>query len=846
MFQKIKESLIKGSKENDSSSTATKMKSKEGEEGEHTSLLASSSAPQAASTTTTTEQLLQSAAPRTMDLSNNRVIKGSISIEEMERGAKRLNSDNIDSDSVNSLLVLDNDEYYYGEDNESLSSSLHGSSGAADAVGGASATLTRDDLEYLASQKQVSNSVFKHHEEEQATQQSQQQQQQKLPSSTLRLRKKGSSRRKIVDDIGNQLLEADGNARLEQEILFQSLNLGTTAATSNLLQELDAEDDINDGDDIEGNTIQAADKRNVLLLEKRISESTRRLRAASIDGGRMNTTYPPEIDHVKQIEQYDDDEDKRKKIMLRQVLTMIGITAFLILLVCMTLTLGTIAVGPPRQPVGPYKIIEAQVGHNFWQYYDFYSGKDSAGSNGYIMYVSEEKAKEEGIVNVVTETVDVTDMIQVYDVDDPRAMDNEDWLAEDLAFLNELKRKKLDEEMEKEQEEAEKAKLKKKKQKKKTTTTIKKKTDNSDSSTGTAEKETEDNVKKEKKASRLLQEQEELLDESETLKESSANEGNTTSTTHDAPKMEPFNPDPTSDVPKETFVVISSSPTPEGPRNSIRLEGRRRFNRGLFIIDLRHMPAGCGTWPAFWLTDEANWPVNGEIDIVEGVNYQDTAKTALHTTRECRMDDVPEGSKTGTWDTSVGIPNKKTGIPDMTFRYAQDCFVYDPHQWLNQGCVATDLKLEGRSLGAPLNRNGGGVYALEWDPVYKHIKTWVFSPHGRVPRNLRDALRTATNEDESTRVAPDTNQWGLPYGHFPIGDGTNCPSGHFRNMRLVINLAFCGSVAGNRYFMDCPKQFKQFKTCEKWVESNPDELKEAYWKIRGVYVYEREWQKQWS
>lgn len=61
-----------------------------------------------------------------------------------------------------------------------------------------------------------------------------------------------------------------------------------------------------------------------------------------------------------------------------------------------------------------------------------------------------------------------------------------------------------------------------------------------------------------------------------------------------------------------------------------------------------YLYTGCGTWPAFWLTDEANWPVNGEIDIVEGVNYQDTAKTALHTTKECRMDDVPEGSKTGT------------------------------------------------------------------------------------------------------------------------------------------------------------------------------------------------------
>ena len=62
----------------------------------------------------------------------------------------------------------------------------------------------------------------------------------------------------------------------------------------------------------------------------------------------------------------------------------------------------------------------------------------------------------------------------------------------------------------------------------------------------------------------------------------------------------------------EPFLYLKSSPTPAGPRNSIRLEGKQRFNRGLFIIDLRHMPAGCGVWSAFWMTDEANWPVNGE------------------------------------------------------------------------------------------------------------------------------------------------------------------------------------------------------------------------------------------
>ena len=82
------------------------------------------------------------------------------------------------------------------------------------------------------------------------------------------------------------------------------------------------------------------------------------------------------------------------------------------------------------------------------------------------------------------------------------------------------------------------------------------------------------------------------------------------------PKLEPFNPDNNDDEDNtfntnmtnsnissdsssnssngsnnknETFVYISSSATTDGPRNSIRLEGLRRFNRGLFVIDLRHM-----------------------------------------------------------------------------------------------------------------------------------------------------------------------------------------------------------------------------------------------------------------
>jgi hypothetical protein len=92
------------------------------------------------------------------------------------------------------------------------------------------------------------------------------------------------------------------------------------------------------------------------------------------------------------------------------------------------------------------------------------------------------------------------------------------------------------------------------------------------------------------------------------------------------------------------------------PRASVRLEGKRRFNRGLFVLDVQHIPVGCGVWPAFWLTDEDNWPNHGEIDIVEGINYQSVVKTALHTRDQCSMyAHVPIHSKTGTWDWACKI-----------------------------------------------------------------------------------------------------------------------------------------------------------------------------------------------
>ena len=53
-------------------------------------------------------------------------------------------------------------------------------------------------------------------------------------------------------------------------------------------------------------------------------------------------------------------------------------------------------------------------------------------------------------------------------------------------------------------------------------------------------------------------------------------------------------------------------------RDGIRISSKRAFDESVVIVDLEHMPRGCGTWPAFWTrSQEGPWPTGGEIDIIE-------------------------------------------------------------------------------------------------------------------------------------------------------------------------------------------------------------------------------------
>ncbi len=236
-----------------------------------------------------------------------------------------------------------------------------------------------------------------------------------------------------------------------------------------------------------------------------------------------------------------------------------------------------------------------------------------------------------------------------------------------------------------------------------------------------------------------------------------------------------------------------------GPgRPAIRLVSNNAYTHGLFIMDLVHMPFGCGTWPAYWLLGP-NWPSNGEIDIIEGVNTIDHNSMSLHTSINCT---ISGAAQSGDFQTS-------------------DCNK-DVNQ--NSGCgSAANNAATPNNYGSALNNNGGGVYATEWTSNY--IKTWYFG-RNNIPSSI-------------TNGAPDVAQFGLPVynaqGECPIDQ-------HFNNMSIIINTDFCGDYAGNVFtqYADCPASPGQnsWGSCVNYVGNNPSAFTEAYWSINSVRVYQ--------
>lgn len=82
------------------------------------------------------------------------------------------------------------------------------------------------------------------------------------------------------------------------------------------------------------------------------------------------------------------------------------------------------------------------------------------------------------------------------------------------------------------------------------------------------------------------------------------------------------------------------------------------------------MPTGCGTWPAFWMCG-ADWPNNGEIDIIENVNIADINHSTLHTNDGCDMKNEDMTKFTGSWS------------PNLAGGNGTNCYINAPGQGTN-------------------------------------------------------------------------------------------------------------------------------------------------------------------
>ncbi|KAJ7084326.1 glycoside hydrolase family 16 protein [Mycena belliarum] len=230
-------------------------------------------------------------------------------------------------------------------------------------------------------------------------------------------------------------------------------------------------------------------------------------------------------------------------------------------------------------------------------------------------------------------------------------------------------------------------------------------------------------------------------------------------------------------------------------RKSVRITSPSAYADSVLVLDLWHMPTGCGTWPAWWtVSQKGPWPRGGEIDIIEGVNQNSRNLGSLHTTPDCNMT-----------QTRVQRGQTVSTVCDASVNY-------------NQGCGVEFTKPN--SYGRDFNTNGGGRVAMQRGSC--GINMWFWSRDDpNVPLEVSQGLGT---------INPNQGLWGEPDAVFPAD---SCDiAAHFDAHNIVFDLTFCGDWAASAYAnSSCPS------TCEDYVDNNPSAFSEAYWEISSLRVY---------
>lgn len=104
-------------------------------------------------------------------------------------------------------------------------------------------------------------------------------------------------------------------------------------------------------------------------------------------------------------------------------------------------------------------------------------------------------------------------------------------------------------------------------------------------------------------------------------------------------------------------------------------------------------------WPSFWTlgVGEQEWPANGEIDIIEGINMMNHNQVALHSRPGCiQAANPPQSGQTLETNCS-----------------------------LDRGCIVAENKPN--SFGSGFAQAGGGVFAVQMDISGVFVWFWSVS-----------------------------------------------------------------------------------------------------------------------
>ncbi|KAJ9104230.1 hypothetical protein QFC19_004047 [Naganishia cerealis] len=255
-------------------------------------------------------------------------------------------------------------------------------------------------------------------------------------------------------------------------------------------------------------------------------------------------------------------------------------------------------------------------------------------------------------------------------------------------------------------------------------------------------------------------------------------------------------------------------------RDSVRISSKDRFNDGIYILDLAHMPVGCGTWPAYWTTTEHGWPAGGEIDILEGANalpvINSTAWTATTNLKSPSLNTLPPNADTSSLHTSSGCFLSASNQSGTIKTTACDAKIDN-----NIGCGIEYSNATSPSLGLQFNQQNGGWYVM-WRDVQGsggiYIWFWGRNDAG-VPQEIKDG---SFSGDVSA------TSWGVPSANFSIPD---CKK-DFNDHVIVFNIALCGDYTAASYTATgCPG------SCPSFVMSNPLAFADAYFTMNSLRVF---------